>query len=328
MKNGMLAVGLLLVCALPSAAVSVAERPALRDFIQEMAAEHGFKSADLTALFGQAMLLTSIIEAITQPAESKPWYEYRPIFVNPARIEGGVEFWKAHEDILSRAARVYGVPPEIIVAIIGVESRYGQNTGSYRVLDALATLGFDYPKRSAFFLGELRDYLLLTREEKIDPVLPKGSYAGAMGVPQFIPSSYRRYAVDFDQDGRRDLWNDPADIIGSVANYFAEHGWQAGAKIALPAEVSGDKYVELLDPGQKPALSLRRLREYGVRFTKDIPDTALGALLDFETGAGMEYWVGLENFYVITRYNHSPLYAMAAYQLSQAIRERYQGSSQ
>lgn len=321
MNNRLLLTGIIATSLFTSAAEAF-DRPELRAFIDEMVTEHDFKKQELMTLFDQVELRPKIIAAITRPAEGKAWFEYRPIFVTPESIEGGLDFWSEHADILARAERTYGVPPEIIVAIIGVETRYGQNTGSYRVLDALSTLAFDYPKRADFFRSELQEYLILTREENIEPLSIKGSYAGAMGYPQFIPSSYRNFAVDFDNDGRRDLLNNITDVIGSVANYFSKHGWQPGAAVAVPATVSGDKYTALL--GQlKPEISLRNLKQRGVSFdTGNLRDDQRGALLEFETESGMEYWVGLQNFYTITRYNHSPLYALAVYQLSQAIREQ------
>ncbi len=321
MNNRLLLTGIIATSLFTSAAEAF-DRPELRAFIDEMVTEHDFKKQELMTLFDQVELRPKIIAAITRPAEGKAWFEYRPIFVTPESIEGGLDFWSEHADILARAERTYGVPPEIIVAIIGVETRYGQNTGSYRVLDALSTLAFDYPKRADFFRSELKEYLILTREENIEPLSIKGSYAGAMGYPQFIPSSYRNFAVDFDNDGRRDLLNNITDVIGSVANYFSKHGWQPGAAVAVPATVSGDKYTALL--GQlKPEISLRNLKQRGVSFDADnLRDDQRGALLEFETESGMEYWVGLQNFYTITRYNHSPLYALAVYQLSQAIREQ------
>lgn len=299
------------------------ENPESRNFINDMVRKHDFSAAELDALFSRAEPRPDIIDAITRPAEGKPWYEYRTIFVNDARIDGGVEFWRTHADTLARAHSTYGVPPEIISAIIGVETRYGKNTGSYRVLDALSTLAFDYPARAKFFRGELENYLLLTRDEGIDPLSLKGSYAGAMGLPQFIPSSYRHYAVDFDNDGQRDLWTNPVDAIGSVANYFSEHGWQSDAVVALPARVSGDNYAALADEGLKPERSLREFERQGIGVAGDAPADQPAALLEFEGEAGMEYWLGFQNFYVITRYNRSPLYAMAVYQLAQAIKESY-----
>lgn len=326
----------LLLCALYMSganAVDVDYRPELRGFIDEMVKQHGFDRAELTRLFTQTEVKPAIIEAIRSPAEKKSWRDYRPIFVNPARIRGGVEFWNTHAQVIARAESVYGVAPEIIVAIIGVETRYGKNTGSYRVLDALTTLAFDYPERSAFFRSELEHYLLLAREEHLDPTVPKGSYAGAMGVPQFISSSYRRYAVDFDNDGRRDLWSDIDDVIGSVANYLSVFGWQPGAPVAGRARVSGEKFNLLIDEGLKPELSLDQLQHHGVSLDEAEPPPvsraggARGALIALEGDDGTEYWVGMQNFYAITRYNNSALYAMAVYQLSQEIRAQKQSQA-
>ncbi|MDP1708551.1 MAG: lytic murein transglycosylase B [Gammaproteobacteria bacterium] len=322
-----------LLCTLYGPVVSALEvdtRPELQGFIDEMVRQNGFDRAELTQLLAQAETKSSILDAIRSPAERKPWRDYRPIFVTPSRISGGVEFWNAHAAVLARAESIYGVPAEIIVAIIGVETRYGKNTGSYRVLDALATLAFDYPPRSPFFRSELEHYLLLSREEQIDATAPKGSYAGAMGLPQFMPSSFRRYAVDFDKDGRRDLWGSVDDVIGSVANYLSVHGWQPGAPIANRARVQGDKYTLLLDAGLKPEMGIDQLSRYGV--TLDATDPAptpgsgivRGTLLELEGNNGLEYWVGMQNFYAITRYNISALYAMAVYQLSQEIRAQRQ----
>lgn len=323
MKTRLLLTGLCIAVFLSPASAAITEREPLRALIDTLVSEHGFQRGALLALFDQAELRPSIIEAITRPAEGKAWYEYRPIFLTENRIEGGVDFWNEHADLLAQAEESYGVPPEIITAIVGVETGYGANIGTYRVLDALTTLSLDYPKRSEFFTRELENFLLLSREEGIDPLEPVGSYAGAMGQPQFIPSSYRAYAIDFNRDGRRDLWSDPADIIGSVANYFSEHGWRAGAPVSFSARVKGEDYADLVTKELKPETSLKSLRQAGVAVPRDIPETARGALLEFEQEFGPEYWVGLDNFYVITRYNRSPLYAMAVYQLSQEIRARH-----
>jgi membrane-bound lytic murein transglycosylase B len=297
----------------------VAERQDVKAFIAEMASKHGFDPQALGKVFAQVQLKQKIIDAITRPAESKPWHQYRPIFVTPTRIEEGVAFWNEHEKDLQRAQEVYGVPPEIVVAILGVETRYGRHKGGYRVLDSLATLAFAYPQRSAFFRGELEQYLLLTREEKLDPLAIKGSYAGAMGKAQFISSSYRHYAVDFDGDGRRDLWNDTSDAIGSVANYFQRHHWQPGEAVAAPVMVGSNQIKVLVGKGIKPHSRVAELKKRGVTPKTKLDPEALGALIELKTRAGHEYWLGLNNFYVITRYNHSPLYAMAVYQLGQAI---------
>jgi membrane-bound lytic murein transglycosylase B len=259
---------------------------------------------------------------MSRPAEKKlAWYEYRRIFLTQSRIEGGVAFWNRHADVLTQAEKAYGVDAQVIVAIIGVETRYGGNTGKYRVLDALTTLAFDYPPRSKFFRSELEQYLLMARADHIDLLGTKGSYAGAMGYGQFMPSSYQRYAVDFDHDGKRDLWDSPMDIVGSVANYLHEHGWDPGAPVTMRASVTGTRYESVIKKGLKPETSVRKLRAEGITPSKPLPNDTLAALISLDQENGPEYWLGLNNFYVITRYNHSPLYAMAVYQLSEEIRQ-------
>lgn len=297
----------------------VSERADVKLFIQEMVDKHHFDATKLTALFKDVTLKQKIVDAITRPAEAKPWHQYRPIFVTETRINEGVKFWNENEAALKAAEAKYGVPPEIIVAIIGVETRYGRHKGGYRVMDALSTLAFAYPERAKFFRSELEQYLLLAREEKLDPLEIKGSYAGAMGKSQFISSSYRNYAVDFDGDGKRDLWNNNADAIGSIANYFKRHKWQAGGAVAAPAIVGSNGIQQLVKEGYKPHSTVAELRQRGVTAKSKVDPDALGALIELKTRAGHEYWLGLNNFYVITRYNHSPLYAMAVHQLGQAI---------
>jgi membrane-bound lytic murein transglycosylase B len=289
----------------------IVDREDVQSFIQKMVSEHDFNARHLRDMFSDVRESDSVLKAISKPAEALPWYQYRTIFLRNDRIRHGVRFLKKNKQALERAEQEYGVPAEVITAIIGVETRYGKQKGGYRVLDSLSTLAFDYPPRSDFFLGELEQFLLLTREQGLDPRKVMGSYAGAMGIPQFIASSYRRYAVDFDGDGKIDIWDSSADAIGSVANYFKAHGWLPGGLIAVPALVSGDDYRELLSEGLKPDIDVARLPVYGI-----FPQQALQG--------GEEYWLGLENFYVITRYNHSALYAMAAYQLAEAIKHRYQ----
>ncbi len=297
------------------------QRPELRAFIDRMVAKHDFNSVALVDLFSQAQPRPDIIEAISRPAEAKPWYEYRPIFLTDSRIEQGVEFWNENADTLARAESKFGVPARIIVAIIGIETRYGRHQGRYPVLDALSTLAFDYPKRGEFFRSELENYLLLTREEGFDAAKLLGSYAGAMGGGQFISSSYRHYAVDFDHDGKRDLWDSMPDVIGSVANYFNVHGWRTGEAIAVPAKIDGDDY-QRLDSDLKPRYTVEHLRSFGVEPVTRLPDDTTVALIRLEQAHGEDVWLGLHNFYVITRYNHSALYAMAAYQLAEEIAAR------
>ncbi|WP_246480487.1 lytic murein transglycosylase B [Motiliproteus sediminis] len=311
----------------PGAVVaSYSDSPQARAFVDKMVGE-GFDRSYVEQLLSDAQRQDSIIKAISRPAERvKSWGEYRDIFIQPKRIERGVAFWKEHADTLQRASDTYGVPAEIIVAIIGVETHYGRITGNYRVLDALATLAFDYPPRGAFFEGQLRELLYLLREEPLEVASLKGSYAGAMGFGQFIPSSYRNYAVDFDGDGKRDILTNPVDAIGSVANYFKRHGWSAGAPVTVRAEVSAGADPAQFNGSLKPEISVEQWRQRGVRPTVPVAADTQATAMRLEINQGEEYWLGLPNFYVITRYNHSHLYAMAVYQLSQAIRDQWQQS--
>ncbi|MEN8177091.1 MAG: lytic murein transglycosylase B [Pseudomonadota bacterium] len=310
----------LLLLSAMACAHTAQTQSAIQAFAAEMETKHGFNKAELEALLTATEFRDDIIKAISRPAESKPWREYRPIFLKQGRIDGGVEFWQENEALLKQAEQEYGVPAEIIVAIIGVETRYGKHTGRYRVLDSLTTLAFGYPKRAKFFRKELEEFLLLSREEQVNPAQAKGSYAGAMGKPQFISSSYRVYAVDHDGDGRRDLWNSNADIIGSVANYFKRHGWRPGELITQ--QVTGGSGLQpYVDAGMKPSIKVSKLLASGLQPVSGKPPEpeALSSLIKLAADERDEYWLGLHNFYVITRYNHSNLYAMAAYQLSQEI---------
>lgn len=280
----------------------------------------------------------AILEAIASPWEAKPWFQYHPIFVTDKRIDKGVKFWQKHEEALTRAESELGVPAQLIVAIIGVETFYGTYTGKYSALDALYTLSFHYPRRSKFFKRELEEYFLLVRDEGFDPYKLKGSYAAAMGWGQFISSSYRHYAIDFDNDGVRDLFNNPVDAIGSVANYFKKNGWKANQDVAYPATIDNDnqqQHLAYISKSLKFKHSWQQLSEAGVSIADKNKLTAKTKvkLLHFDIGDSFETenlpvahanWVGLHNFYVITRYNHSPLYAMAVYQLSEQIKARKQ----
>lgn len=291
-------------------------------FAEEIANRHGFELDELRQLLSQAEPRQDIIDAMMNPAERLPWHRYQPIFLKPDRIAQGVVFWDEHAKLLERISKEYGVPAEILVAIVGVETYYGRHKGRHRVLDALATLGFNYPPRANFFRRELEHYLLLVREEGLDPLEVTGSYAGAMGMPQFIPSSYRAYSADGDNDGRRDLFNNTADILASVANYFRRHHWQQDGLIASPALVHGDGWQALHDNNLKPSRPFSELKAAGIE-TKATPAADTPAhLLVLDAVSGNEYWVTFDNFYVITRYNRSPLYAMAVFQLSQAIKEQ------
>ena len=302
-----------------------ANDPKAEQFIQAMVSKHGFDKDELTALFARTHKRDDILKAISRPAERKPWYEYRPIFLTPSRIDGGVAFWKQNADILKKVEQAYAVDAAVVVAIVGVETRYGGNTGSFRVIDALSTLGFAYPPRSQFFSKELEQFLVLSREEQIKLESARGSYAGAMGLGQFMPSSYRQYAVDMDKDGRRDLWDNMQDILGSVANYLHKHGWKLHQPVARRAELDSTPPPQaLLKAGLKPEKTARSFRKQGIRAKPPVADETRVALLSLEQKNGPEYWLTMNNFYVITRYNRSPLYAMAVYQLSEAIREAYE----
>ena len=306
-----------------AALADYAEYPALTAMVDELVEEEGFERDSLTALLNQARRKDSILKAIARPAErTKPWHEYRQIFVTDTRAEQGVKFYTRYAASLQRAEREFGVPAEMIVAVIGVETRYGRNKGSFRVLDALATLAFDYPKRSPFFTRELKHYLILTREQGMPAEELLGSYAGAMGYGQFMPSSYREYAVDFDGDGLIDIWNNPVDAIGSVANYFKRHGWKAGDTVTVAGKVNGDYDSSWMNDGLKPKRSVGEFAGAGVVPRVELPASELVTVMEFEGEDGLEHWFGLHNFYVITRYNHSSMYAMSVYQLSQDLAAR------
>ncbi len=308
------------------------QRAEVQQFIDMMVSKHQFERASLTQLLAEAKLKEGIIKAISRPYESKPWYKYRPIFVTKKRIKRGLKFWQDNHATLVRAEEQYGVPPEIITAIIGVESFYGRHKGRYRVLDALTTLGFGYPRRSKFFRSELKHYLLMTREEQIDPLSVKGSYAGAMGTPQFIASSYREYAVDFSDDGKRDLWHNMDDVIGSVANYFRRHGWQHGAPIASQVNVSGEGFKKILNKRLKPKMTLAQIKTHGITFDNEqpdnVPNTIKATLIELQNRSGTEHWLGYQNFYVISRYNHSALYSMAVFQLATELRKQHDDAAE
>ena len=285
-----------------------------------MAKRPGFDRGELERIFRRVEIQDQVLDAISKPYEAKPWYQYRKLFVTEARIQGGLTFWSNNTAALADASRRFGVAPEIIVAILGIETSYGQNSGHYRVIDALSTLTFAYPKRAEFFRKELEAFLVLSRQEGLDPLAPKGSYAGAMGMPQFMPSSYLSLAIDLDGDHKRNIWSNPADAIGSVANYFSHNGWRSGEPVAFPATVDGDRYQRLLSKDLHPGHTIAQLRSLGARPTNaSLSASTKAKLLALEGENGPEYWLTLQNFYAITRYNHSPLYAMAAHQLSREL---------
>jgi membrane-bound lytic murein transglycosylase B len=297
-------------------------RAEIESFIEEMAAKHDFDRGFLRHLFRQAQPRPAVVRAISTPGTARPWYEFRANYIDERRISAGLAFWRQHADTLSRAQREYGVPEEIIVATIGVETVYGRNIGRFKIFEALSMLAFDYPPRAALFRSELEQFLLLTREASLDPLDTRGSYAGAMGIPQFLPSSYRKYAIDFDGDGRLDLWRSVPDAIGSVANYYRSFGWQPEAPVVIEAQVSGEEIENVLAAGIKPHSRIAELKPRGVVPLSPVDDEAVATLVRVEGESGIQHWLGLQNFYVITRYNRSVNYALAVYELAQELRAR------
>ena len=294
------------------------KRPEVHAFVETMTREHGFDKARLEKLLKSAETKQPILDAISRPAEKvTPWHEYRDRFLTEKRIHQGADFWLAHGEKLKQIA-----DPQLadaVTGILGVETSFGRITGRYRVLDALVTLGFDYPPRGEFFLGELKEFLLLSREEKVDPSTVLGSYAGAMGAAQFISSSYRKWSVDGDGDGHRDLWHSWDDVIGSVANYLVEHGWSNGQQVVVDATIEDDKDMSRFDVKLALNETVRTLRAKGVRFETELPPEAPAMLIVGQGKDGPLYRVGFNNFYAITRYNRSPMYAMAVHDLGEAI---------
>jgi membrane-bound lytic murein transglycosylase B len=298
------------------------DQPEVEAFIATMVEEHDFDREQLRDTLGAAEVKQSILDAIARPAEkTKSWAEYREIFITPERIKAGAQFWVDNEDALRQVSEATGVPMEMLVGIIGVETYFGRITGSFRVLDALSTLAFSYPPRAKFFRRELEQYLLLVREEGMQATDATGSYAGAMGRPQFMPSSFRAYAVDATGDGKRDIWNDWTDVAGSIANYFLEHGWKPGEDVAAQASLGGSWQGPVPEPRNtlKPSETVASLSRKGVMFVTDLPGDSKGELLTYAGADGLEHWVGFHNFFVITRYNRNVMYALAVHQLGQEI---------
>lgn len=324
-----LALGLLVSASSINAAPTEAD---LNKFVEETSKEKQIPAAYIREQLAIAEKNPTVISRIQTPWEAKPWHQYYPIFLKEERISAGVNFWKAHEETLKRAEKTYGVAPEMIVAILGVETLFGKHKGKYSVLDSLYSLGFHYPVRKGyrdrgpFFKSELAHFMKLAYQEEFDSKATKGSYAGAMGWGQFIPSSYLHYAVDFDADGKRDLFNNPVDAIGSVANYFAEHKWKSGEPVAYQVKLAKDDATKFVSRNPKPKHQIHKLVASGVSITEDLNFEQKAALLAMEQPDHKDYWLGLHNFYVITRYNHSPLYGLAAFLLSQEIKTRYDQS--
>jgi membrane-bound lytic murein transglycosylase B len=301
--------------------------PAAARLVDKLVREEGFDRAYLTQVLARVERQQWILDFVNRPKSKKSagptgaWSRYRAKFLTRDNISNGVSFWRRYDGALRRAQAKYGVPPEYVVAILGVETRYGGYTGKHRVIDALATLAFDYPRRSDYFTGELEAFLIMSRDEGFDPFLPRGSYAGAMGLGQFMPSSFRKWAVDFNGDGERNLWN-PVDAIGSVANYFASHGWRKGEAVAVRAR-SGYSGARGMTTGFDTSYSLDALSRNGILAAATLDTSDPVSLIELDARGGYEYWVGLKNFYVITRYNHSSYYAMAVHQLAQAVGSRF-----
>ena len=294
------------------------------DFIKRVAAESDYSEQELVELFGQVEKQEHLFEQLDKPAEKElEWYQYRPIFIKDKRISRGVEFWRQHRELLAEVSEKMGVPEEIIVAIVGVETYYGIYRGKDPVFDSLVTLAFDYPRRSKFFTRELEQFLLLAKEQRFDVRSLRGSYAGAMGMPQFISSSYRSYAIDFDGDGQINLFDSVPDIAGSVANYFVRHGWQRGERVARPLIAVENNSIGQLEPGMKPNYKWLQLKQSGLASKFDIDEETPVALVLLQQKSHPEYWAGFQNFYVITRYNHSEMYAMAVYQLAKLISHEF-----
>lgn len=308
---------------------ALTQRKDVQSFMNEMVSEHHFDRKQLTLVLNEAVFQPQIIESMERPYEKKTWDVYKDLFLTPQRVQAGLAFWQTNQKALEQAEKQFGVPANIIVAIIGVETLYGKNQGNYRVLDALTTLAFDYPKRSEFFTKELREYLLLCREHGVPATKYMGSYAGAMGKPQFMPSSYRFYAVNFAGKGNVDLMNEDRDVISSVANYFHQHGWKMNEPVAQPAVVRGSRYKHLRANSKFPDYRFSQLVSGGVRPSSSLTHHPYKAgLIELMTQQGEEYWIAYPDFYVITRYNSSPQYALVVYLLSQQLGSQWAAARQ
>jgi membrane-bound lytic murein transglycosylase B len=317
-----LAGALLFLCSTSTTLAIDLERPDVDAFVDKMVEEHDYDRNDLLDILGQAESQASIIEKISTPAEKRlTWAEYRPIFITKERISAGVKFWSEYSETLNAVSKDTGVPVEIVLGIIGVETYFGRITGGHRVIDALATLAFDYPPRETFFRRELEEFLLIVREEDLIATDPVGSYAGAMGRPQFMPSSFRAYAVDSTGDGKRDIWTNWADVAGSISNYFLKHGWKTGQEVASQATLGDVWHGPAPEPKNtlKPSETVGSLSKKDVLFATSLESDSKAELLAYAGADGAEYWVAFHNFFVITRYNHSVMYALAVHQLGQEI---------
>ncbi len=313
---------LCIIIPLQVQAKAFVERWDVRHFINQTHKKYHIPKAYLQSALSQVKLQKRVVKKIKNPTEAKPWDHYKHLFVTQKRINEGVEFWKNHQGALLKAEKQYGIEPEILIAILGVETNYGRTQGSFRVIDSLATLSFKYTGRAKFFKKELAEFFKLCLEQGIAPTSVYGSYAGAIGQPQFMPSSYRYYAIDFSGDGKRDLRHNTKDAIGSVANYFAKHGWTKNQAIAVPATVKGMKYRLLKSNPKKAKYAIKTLEKFGIEPLKK-SKLRKASLVSLKKQRGREHWVAYPNFFVITRYNTSKLYAMAVYHLAKAIKQNY-----
>jgi len=313
---------LILTCNISFASQPIDKNNYVNNFIDDMVRQHHFNRKKLTAVFNQITIDDIVIEKMNAPKEKLPWHTYRNFFITDRRINKGVEFWHQHERALSRIEKKYGVPASIIVAILGVETNYGERTGNFPVLQTLATLAFNYPARAKLFKSELEEFLLFTREQHINPLSVKGSRAGAIGMPQFLPSSYRRYAVSYNNKRTVDLSNNSRDVIASVANYLVKKGWQPNQPIASPAKISGKLPAKLKQGLYKPKYSLKKLKQYNVHPTERLSDNPRSMYFQMQNYNKMEHWLGFNNFYVLTRYNINLNYALVVYELSEQIKQK------
>lgn len=310
---------ILLLSACMKAETPFAKRPEVDQFINRMSQKHGFEKETLVSLFGQVEIRPDVVRQIKQPFEKQTWRKYQALLVNAWRIQNGVQFWHQHQTTLQRAHDTYGVPPSIIVATLGIETRYGKNMGKYRVMDALSNLAFNHAPRATYFKQELEQFLLLSRDNHLDPLSIKGSYAGAIGQPQFMPSSYRYYAVDFSHTGNIDLMNNTTDVIGSIANYYQKNGWVPGGKIASP--VRNMRLHQTLASLKNQKKTLAEWKKLGITGTSAPASNEKATLIELDNRDSKEYWLGYRNFEIIKRYNASNLYAMAVFQLSRYLDE-------
>lgn len=294
------------------------QRKDVQEFIRNVVKQYHLNRSEVEHTLSQVKIEKPVITSIKHPKEKKPWTDYQKLFLTQQRIEEGVRFWNTHHQALARAEKKYGVPAKLVVAILGVETHYGQRQGTYRVLDSLATLSFNFKARARFFKKELANFLVLCHEQGFNPTTVLGSYAGAIGQPQFMPSSYRHYAVDFSNDGKIDLRNNTTDAIGSIANYFSKHGWQPNQGVVEPAILEGKTYTKLITNAKYAKHRINQLQRHGI---KNSPGDGIkrASLMALKSKSSQEYWLGYPNFFVITRYNTSKQYALAVYQLAEAI---------